>query len=36
LEQVIGLMSQAGNLKAPLPSADRFVDTQYLKAAGAQ
>jgi len=36
LEQVIALMNQAGNLKAPLPSADRFVDTQYLKAAGAQ
>ena len=36
LEEVIALMNEAGNLKAPLPSADRFVDTQYLKAAGAQ
>jgi ABC-type nitrate/sulfonate/bicarbonate transport system substrate-binding protein len=36
LEQVIALMGEAGNLKAPLPPADRFVDTQYLKAAGAQ
>jgi ABC-type nitrate/sulfonate/bicarbonate transport system substrate-binding protein len=36
LEQVIALMGEAGNLKAPLPSADRFVDTQYLRAAGAQ
>jgi ABC-type nitrate/sulfonate/bicarbonate transport system substrate-binding protein len=36
LEQVIALMSEAGNLKSPLPSADRFVDTQYLQAAGAQ
>jgi ABC-type nitrate/sulfonate/bicarbonate transport system substrate-binding protein len=35
LEQVIALMGEAGNLKAPLPSADRFVDTQYLRAAGA-
>ena len=36
LEQVIALMGEAGNLKAPLPSAERFVDTQYLRAAGAQ
>ena len=36
LQQVIALMGEAGNLKAPLPSADRFVDTQYLRAAGAQ
>jgi ABC-type nitrate/sulfonate/bicarbonate transport system substrate-binding protein len=36
LEQVIALLAEAGNLKAPLPSADRFVDTQYLRAAGAQ
>ncbi|HEY6256803.1 MAG TPA: ABC transporter substrate-binding protein [Xanthobacteraceae bacterium] len=36
LEQVIALMNEAGNLKPPLPSADRFVDTQYLRAAGLQ
>jgi ABC-type nitrate/sulfonate/bicarbonate transport system substrate-binding protein len=36
LEQVIALMGETGNLKAPLPSADRFVDTRYLRAAGAQ
>jgi ABC-type nitrate/sulfonate/bicarbonate transport system substrate-binding protein len=35
LEQVIALMGEAGNLNAPLPPADRFVDTQYLRAAGA-
>ena len=36
LEQVIALMSEAGTIKPPLPSADRFVDLQYLRAAGAQ
>ena len=36
LQEVIALMNEAGNLKAPLPSADRFVDTQYLRAAEAQ
>jgi ABC-type nitrate/sulfonate/bicarbonate transport system substrate-binding protein len=36
LQEVIALMNEAGNLKAPLPMADRFVDTQYLKAAGVQ
>ena len=36
LQEVIALMGEAGNLKAPLPSAERFVDTQYLRAAGVQ
>ncbi len=36
LNQVIALMGEAGNLEPPLPSADRFMDTQYLRAAGAQ
>jgi ABC-type nitrate/sulfonate/bicarbonate transport system substrate-binding protein len=34
LEQVIAFMGEAGNLKAPLPAAARFVDLQYLRAAG--
>lgn len=34
LEQVIAFMGEAGNLKAPLPAAERFVDLQYLHAAG--
>jgi ABC-type nitrate/sulfonate/bicarbonate transport system substrate-binding protein len=33
---VIGLLGRTGELAAPLPSADRFVDLQYLKAAGLQ
>ena len=36
LKEVIALMGEAGNLKPPLPSAERFVDTQYLRAAGLQ
>jgi NitT/TauT family transport system substrate-binding protein len=36
LEQVIALMGETDNLKAPLPTADRFVDTQYLRAVGVQ
>jgi NitT/TauT family transport system substrate-binding protein len=36
LDEVIALMGEAGNLKAPLPPAERFVDAQYLKAAGVQ
>lgn len=35
LEQVIALMTETGNLKPPIPSAGRFVDLQYLHAAGA-
>lgn len=34
LEQVIAFMGEAGNLKSPLPVAERFVDLQYLHAAG--
>jgi len=34
LEQVIALMGEGGTLPAPLPPADRFVDLQYLRAAG--
>jgi ABC-type nitrate/sulfonate/bicarbonate transport system substrate-binding protein len=36
LEQVIAMMGEAGTLKPPLPSADRFIDPQYLQAAGVQ
>ena len=36
MEQVIALMGEGGVLKAPLPSADRFIDLQYLRAAGIQ
>ena len=34
--QVIAFMGEAGTIKAPLPPAERFVDLQYLHAAGAQ
>ena len=36
LGEVIQLMAEAGELKPPLPSPERFVDLQYLKAAGLQ
>ncbi|MGH6672305.1 MAG: ABC transporter substrate-binding protein [Xanthobacteraceae bacterium] len=36
LQQVIAMMAGAGLLKPPLPSAQRFVDLQYLQAAGIQ
>lgn len=36
LQQVITMMAQAGLLKPPLPKAERFVDLQYLRAAGVQ
>jgi ABC-type nitrate/sulfonate/bicarbonate transport system substrate-binding protein len=36
LQQVIAMMGEAGLLKPPLPQAERFVDFQYLKAAGVQ
>ena len=32
--EVIRVMAEAGDLKAPLPSAERFIDLQYLEAAG--
>jgi ABC-type nitrate/sulfonate/bicarbonate transport system substrate-binding protein len=34
LEQVIAIMAEAGALKPPLPPPERFVDLQYLRAAG--
>jgi hypothetical protein len=34
LEQVIAFMGEAGNLKSPLPAAERFVDLRYLHTAG--
>jgi ABC-type nitrate/sulfonate/bicarbonate transport system substrate-binding protein len=36
MEQVIALMQQGGVLTEPLPPAERFVDLQYLRAAGMQ
>jgi ABC-type nitrate/sulfonate/bicarbonate transport system substrate-binding protein len=36
LAQVIAFMGEGGALKAPLPPADRFVDLQYLHAAGVE
>lgn len=36
LAQVIQFMAEAGELKPPLPAADRFVDLQYLRGAGLQ
>jgi hypothetical protein len=35
LAQVIAFM-EGGVIKAPLPAPERFVDLQYLRAAGAQ
>jgi ABC-type nitrate/sulfonate/bicarbonate transport system substrate-binding protein len=34
LGRTIALMAEAGQLKAPLPEPQRFVDLQYLRAAG--
>jgi len=36
VEKVIELLSQSGELKAPLPKADRFIDLTYLREAGLQ
>jgi ABC-type nitrate/sulfonate/bicarbonate transport system substrate-binding protein len=36
LTQVIALIGAAGTIKTPLPAAKRFVDVQYLRAAGIQ
>jgi len=36
LATVIAFMGEAGVLKAPLPQPERFVDLQYLRAAGLQ
>ncbi|MGZ8444889.1 MAG: hypothetical protein ACXWZE_14645 [Candidatus Binatia bacterium] len=32
--QVIQVMADAGELSPPMPQAERFIDLQYLKAAG--
>jgi hypothetical protein len=34
--EVIKVMGEAGELKPPLPPVERFIDLQYLKAAGLQ
>jgi ABC-type nitrate/sulfonate/bicarbonate transport system substrate-binding protein len=34
LAQVIAFMGEAGTIKSPLPPPERFVDLQYLQAAG--
>lgn len=36
MNQVIELLGETGDLRAPLPSAEQFVDLQYLEAAGLQ
>ena len=36
LQSVIDMMGEAGLLPQPLPEPERFIDTQYLKAAGLQ
>src|SRR5262245_29791936 len=36
LAQVIAFMGEGGAIKAPLPAPERFIDLQYLRAAGAQ
>jgi ABC-type nitrate/sulfonate/bicarbonate transport system substrate-binding protein len=36
LQQVVAMMADADLLKPPLPQAERFVDLQYLHAAGVQ
>ena len=36
IAQVISFMAEAGQINAPLPPAERFVDLRYLKEAGRQ
>jgi len=36
INRVLALMSEVGAIPAPPPPAERFVDLQYLKAAGIQ
>jgi len=36
MAQVIAFMGESGTLKEPLPNPARFVDLQYLNAAGIQ
>ena len=35
-EEVLRVMAEVGELKPPIPPAERFIDLQYLKAAGLQ
>jgi len=35
-DEVLRVMAEAGELKPPIPRAERFIDLQYLKAAGLQ
>jgi len=36
IKQVIAMMAEGGVINAPLPAPERFVDLQYLQAAGVQ
>jgi NitT/TauT family transport system substrate-binding protein len=36
MQEVIAMMAEAGALKAPLPPPQRFVDLQFLRAAGVE
>src|SRR5262249_25605881 len=36
LRQIIQFMAEAGDVRPPLPPPERFIDLQYLKAAGLQ
>ena len=36
LAQGIAFMGEAGTIKEPLPATERFVDLQYLLAAGSK
>ena len=36
MSEVIALLGETGDLQPPLPTPERFVDLQYLKAAGLQ
>jgi ABC-type nitrate/sulfonate/bicarbonate transport system substrate-binding protein len=36
MSRVVALMAEVGAIPAPVPTAERFVDLQYLKAAGIQ
>jgi hypothetical protein len=36
MSQVISMLAEAGAIKAPLPSPDRFLDPRYLRIIGVQ
>ena len=36
LQAVIDMMAESGLLQAPPPKPERFIDTQYLRAAGVE